>query len=32
VLIDGHFGDDFGGRQRIGVRRVDGLALQAGNA
>jgi hypothetical protein len=31
VLIDGDFADDLGGRQRIGVGRVDGLALPAGN-
>jgi hypothetical protein len=28
----GDFGDDFGGWRRIGVRLVDGLAVQAWNA
>jgi hypothetical protein len=36
VLIGGDlagvFGNDFPGEQQSGVRRVDGLALQAGNA
>jgi hypothetical protein len=32
VLLAGDFGDDFSRRQRIGVRHVDGLAMQTGDA